>query len=300
MRPNPLRTFLPILALYFSAALAQTPSGPPDGIMVMTFNLRYDNPGDGPNAWPLRKDMAAATILFHKADIVGMQEALRGQISDLETLLPGYAWIGVGRDDGKDGGEFNPVFYSRQRLRVAEQATFWLSATPEAVGSRGWDGACNRLVTWAKFDEIASGRSFYVFNTHFDHVGVVARRESAGLLLRRIAAIAGNGPAVVTGDFNCPPSGEPYRILVAGVEGASPLLDARSASATPLYGGSRSFNGFKPITGPGEIIDHIFVRGGLSVARSGVIADTWDGRFVSDHFPVLAEILLSPSGGPVR
>jgi len=237
--------------------------------------------------------LAAATVLFHKADIIGMQEALRGQIADLENLLPGYGWFGVGRDDGKNGGEFNPVFYSKARLRVIEQATFWLSATPEAAGSRGWDGACNRIVTWARFEETGTGRTFHFFNTHFDHVGPVARRESAGLLLRKIAALAGAGPAVVTGDFNCAAGGEPYKILVAGVEGAAPLVDSRSISRTPSYGGSRSFNGFRPApAGPGEIIDHIFVRGGFSVARSGVIADTWDGRFVSDHYPVLAEVVL--------
>ena len=292
MRANLRRACVPFLASVFAVALAQAPAGPADGITVMTFNLRYNNPGDGPNAWPLRKEMAASTVRFHKADVVGMQEALRGQISDLEALLPGYAWFGVGRDDGKDAGEFNPVFYARDRLRVKEQATFWLSTTPETPGSRGWDGACSRIVTWAKFEETASGRAFHVFNTHFDHVGAVARRESAALLLRRISAVAVAGPAVVTGDFNCPPSGEPYRILTDGVEGGPAIADARALSAIPPYGGSRSFSGFKPVTGPGEIIDHIFVRGGLSVARSGVIADTWDGRFVSDHFPVLAEIVL--------
>jgi endonuclease/exonuclease/phosphatase family metal-dependent hydrolase len=285
--------FLLILLLSVAgSAVLGVPAAPADGIVIMTFNLRYDNPGDGPNAWPNRKEMAAATVRFHEADIVGMQEALRGQISDLETLLPGYGWFGVGRDDGKDAGEFNPVFYRRDKLRVIEQATFWLSATPELSGSRGWDGACNRIVTWARFEVIATGRFFHVFNTHFDHVGEVARRESAGLLLRRIVAIAASGPAVVTGDFNCPPSGEPYRILVGGVEGGPALADARTVSTAPPYGGSRSFNGFKPVTGPGEIIDHIFVRDGVSVVRCGIIADAWNGRFVSDHFPVLAEIGL--------
>jgi endonuclease/exonuclease/phosphatase family metal-dependent hydrolase len=281
-----------LLCPFFAPAQAGGEASEP-GITVMSFNLRYDNPGDGSNAWPNRKGLAAATILFHKADIVGMQEALRDQISDLEALLSGYAWLGAGRDDGKDAGEFNPVFYARARLRVTRQSTFWLSSTPETAGSRGWDGACNRVVTWARFEEIATGRTFHVFNTHFDHVGPVARRESAGLLLRRIAALAGSGPTVVTGDFNCPPSGEPYRILVAGVEGGPALLDARSVSAAPPYGGNRSFNGFRAdAASGGEIIDHIFIRGGVSVVRSGVIAEKWDGRFVSDHYPVLAEIVL--------
>ncbi len=298
MRSNSKSAFILLLVFAAAALSAQASLPSSSGISVMSLNLRYDNPGDGPNAWPLRKDLVAATILFHEADIVGMQEALRGQITDLEGLLPGYGWFGIGRDDGKDAGEFNPVFYSKDRFRVAERATFWLSETPDAAGSRGWDGACNRIVTWARFEEIATGRTFHVFNTHFDHVGPVARRESAGLLLRRIASIAGSGPAVVTGDFNCSANGEPYKILTAGVEGAAPLTDARTVSRTPAYGGGRSFSGFKPAKGPGEIIDHIFVRGGVSVARCGVIAESWDGRFVSDHYPVLAGIILPAA--PVR
>ncbi|MDD8027613.1 MAG: endonuclease/exonuclease/phosphatase family protein [Acidobacteriota bacterium] len=275
-------------------------AAPSEGLVVMTFNIRNGNANDGPNAWPLRKEMVASTIFFHEAAIVGMQEVLRGQIDDLERLLPGYGWFGVGRDDGRDGGEFGPIFYARGRFRLLEQATFWLSATPDVPGSRGWDGACNRIVTWGKFAEIATGRTFYVFNTHFDHLGTTARRESAALLLRKIVEIAGTGPAVVTGDFNCASSDEPYRILTAGVDGGAALVDARTISGRPPYGGSLSFNGFGSVTGAGSIIDHVFVRGGIAAARSGVIAEKWDGRFASDHYPVLAEIRFEPPAGPIR
>ncbi len=278
-----------------SAAADIAPSA--DGLPVLTFNLRYDNPGDGPNAWPARKEIVASTILFHEAAVVGAQEALRGQIADLEALLPGYGWFGLGRDDGKEGGEFNPVFYDKSRLKLLEQATFWLSDTPDVPGSRGWDGACNRIVTWGRFEEIASGRTFHVFNTHLDHVGPTARREGARLLRRKVAEIAGPGPAVVTGDFNCTSEEEPYRILTAGDETAPPLRDARAVSLLPPYGGGRSFSGFRPFSGTGSIIDHIFIRGPVAVARTGVIADVWDGRFVSDHYPVLAEIVFDPSAG---
>ncbi|MCX6559784.1 MAG: endonuclease/exonuclease/phosphatase family protein [Candidatus Aminicenantes bacterium] len=279
---------------------AAGPAPAAGGLAVMTFNIRYNNPGDGPNAWPKRQDLVASTILFHEAAVVGIQEALRGQMTDLERLLPGYGWFGRGRDDGKDGGEFNPVFYAKDHLRLLEQATFWLSATPDVPGSRGWDGACNRIVTWGKFEEIATGRVFHFFNTHFDHIGPIARRESAGLLLRKIAAIAGGGPVVVTGDFNCTSSDEPYRILVAEASSAPPLLDARGVAAIPPYGGTRSFNGFKDGAGTGSIIDHIFVRGDVWVSRIGIIADKWDGRFVSDHYPVLAGILLEPAARRIR
>ncbi len=271
-----------------------------DGLVVMTFNIRLNTAGDGPNAWPLRRDMAASTILFHEAAIVGLQEALRDQITDLEARLPGYGWVGVGRDDGKDGGEFNALFYDRARLRLLEGATFWLSATPDVPGSRGWDAACNRVVSWARFEDRATGRVFHAFNTHFDHMGATARRESALLLLRRIDEIAGSGPAVVTGDFNCTSEDEPYRILISGLAAGAGLRDARTASALPPYGGTRSFNGFRAQTGPGSIIDHIFVRGPAVVARVGVIADKWDGRFVSDHEPVLAEIVVGPAAAEGR
>lgn len=294
--PRRLARAVPLLAVWLLIPGFAVHDSASPGLPILTFNIRYDNAGDGPNAWPARKDIAASTILFHRAAVIGVQEALRGQLRDLEALLPGYGWFGLGRDDGKDGGEFNPVFYDQGRLRLLEGATFWLSEMPEVPGSRGWDGACNRIVTWGRFEEIASGRTFHVFNTHFDHVGRVARRESARLLLRKIEEIAGSGPAVVTGDFNCTFEDEPYRILTAGDEPAPPLRDARAVSLLPPYGGSRSFSGFRPFSGTGSIIDHVFIRGPVAVARTGVIADVWDGRFVSDHYPVLAEVVLGPAG----
>jgi len=262
------------------------------GLTVMTFNVRYDNPKDGPNAWPARKGLAAKTLLFHKADIVGMQECLRGQIADLETLLPGYAWVGVGRDDGKEAGEFCPIFFRKDRLRLLDQSTYWLSETPEEAGSPGWDGACRRIVTWARFAGTPDEGTFFVFNTHFDHVGPEARRKSAELLLRRLAAIAGEAPAVVTGDFNAAAEDEPVRILTSGLNGAPALRDAAALSLTGSYGGGRTFNGFRDEPGTGRIIDFIFVQGTGPVLRHGIIAEKWDGRFVSDHYPVLAEIVL--------
>jgi len=298
-RPLVSLVLVAVLALLFGVLVPARhadhhDSGTEAIVNVMTFNIRYDNPADGPNAWPLRKDLAARTILFHEAGIVGIQEALRGQITDLETLLPDYAWFGIGRDAGRDGGEFNPVFYRKDRYRVLTQSTFWLSATPEVAGSRGWDGACNRIVTWAKFEDSASGVGFFVFNTHFDHRGLAARRESAGLLLRKIRDLAGDSPVIVTGDFNCSSADEPYRLLTTGVDGGPALRDSRGLSRTGSYGGARSFNGFKEDAGPGTVIDHIFVLRAAGVLRHGILADKWDGAFVSDHYPVLAGIAIAP------
>ena len=304
-RIRPKKSDRPVVALILVAVLAllfgslgpgnheeQHAAGISSALNVLSFNIRYDNPADGPNAWPNRKDLVAKTILFHEAGLVGMQEALRGQIADLDSLLPGYARFGVGRDDGREGGEFNPIFYRRDRFRLMSQSTFWLSATPAVAGSRGWDAACNRIVTWGEFEDLTSSARFFLFNTHFDHRGPVARRESAGLLLRKVAEIAGDAPLIVTGDFNCAAADEPYLILRAGVENGPALLDSRDLSQAGSYGGSSSFNGFKNDTTSGAMIDHIFVRHVAAVSRHGILVDRGDGRFVSDHYPVLAGIVL--------
>lgn len=261
------------------------------GLTILSFNIRYDNPQDGEHSWPHRQNLAAGTVLFHKADLIGMQEALRHQIEDLIPLLPGYDWIGVGREDGKAAGEFSPLFYKCSRLEPLAQSTFWLSETPDVAGSRSWDAALPRIVTWAKFRDAESGLEFFAFNTHFDHRGETARVESAALILKKVKAIAAGAPVIVTGDFNCTPDSEPYRILTTGAGGISGLKDTRNLVDGP-YGGSQTFNGFREDINPEQRIDYVFTGMGIQVLRFGVIADRWGGRFASDHYPVLAEILL--------
>lgn len=254
---------------------------------VMTFNVRFDNPADGPDAWSARRDRVAATILDARADVVGVQEALPHQLQELDALLPGYAWIGVGRDADL-GGEHSAIVFREERLEPLESGTFWLSETPEATGSRGWDAAFPRIVTWARFRDRANGRSFHLFNTHFDHVGETARRESARLLARRIREIAGtSGPVVVTGDFNATPESEPVTTLMreAGVR------DARAVSAAPPTGPDSTWNAFRAIE-PGRRIDFVFVGDRVSVRSHAIIDRTFEGRFPSDHLPVLAELTL--------
>jgi endonuclease/exonuclease/phosphatase family metal-dependent hydrolase len=274
------------------ALLRPSPVSDADELRVMTFNIRYDEPADGANAWPHRKESAAAAIAVHGADIAGLQEALVSQIRDLEALLPGYAWVGVGRDDGKEAGEYSPIFYRKDRFRLVSTSTFWLSETPDRPGVKGWDAACPRVVTHARLEDGRTGRTIAAFNTHFDHVGLRAREESARLVLARIRGAAGEGSVVLTGDFNCTREAPPYRILVG--EGGTPFLrDARALSRLAPYGPSSSFNGFGREAGPGILIDHIFVDASFDVLRWGVLPGRWEGRFVSDHNPVLAELRLA-------
>ncbi|MEE2608946.1 MAG: endonuclease/exonuclease/phosphatase family protein [Pseudomonadota bacterium] len=256
-------------------------------LKVMSFNIRYNNPNDGEHTWPNRKNRVASVIRFHGADLIGMQEALRDQIEDLQQLLPEYSWIGVGRDDGVDAGEFSPFFYRRDQFEVIDQGTFWLSETPELPGSRSWDAAITRLANWARLKDLRNNRSFFYLNTHFDHRGEQARTESARLIVSRLQIMAANEPIIVTGDFNVPPSTETYQIMTAS------LRDSRLLSITPPHGPEGTFSGFTVVPGSSyRRIDYIFVAEGIKVQRYGVISDQWNGNYPSDHLPVLAELLL--------
>lgn len=264
---------------------------------VMSFNIRFNNPVDGDNAWPNRKEMVASMIQFHDTDLVGIQEALKVQMDDLAILLPEYNWIGVGRDDGKEAGEYSAIFYRKDRLQDLQHGTFWLSATPEIAGSMGWDAACVRVVTWAKFKDRETGEIFYHFNTHFDHVGESARRESAKLLLRKIEEMVKTKPVIVTGDFNATENSPAYEILTKGMIGEAAsnqphsLADARYVSMRAHHGPDWTFHGFETVVDRPRI-DYIFVSKNVQVERHGVLSDRWNGRYPSDHLPVLAELVL--------
>lgn len=288
-----LATFLALAA----AACASLPPPARDAVRalrVMSFNVRYDEARDGANAWPRRKDMVAGTIAFHRADVAGLQEVLASQLADLRELLPEYAAVGVGRDDGREAGEFNPILFRKDRFRLLGSSTFWLSEDPERPGVKGWDAACARVVTWARLRDLWTGVTFVAFNTHFDHVGERARRESARLILSELPRIAGGAPFVLTGDFNCTREDPAHQALVSGGERGALLRDARDLAARPPFGPPASFNGFRAEPAAGLPIDHIFVGPSVVVARIGILPATWAGRFVSDHNPVLAEIRLAP------
>lgn len=252
---------------------------------VMTFNIRYNNPNDGEHAWPNRKLQVVNTITFHQAELVGMQEVLQNQLDDLETLLPGYSWIGVGRDDGERAGEFSPIFYRTEKFALLSSGTFWLSESPEIVASKSWDAALTRIATWARFTHLDSGKSFVFLNTHFDHRGEQARIESAKLIIERVRLLAEGSPVIVTGDFNVPPSSPAYATMTEH------LRDSRLVSATPAYGPEATFSGFSVGSiVDGDRIDYIFVDETIEVLRHGALSGHIDGSYPSDHLPVIAEI----------
>lgn len=259
-------------------------------IKVMTFNIRYDTKDDGINQWSNRKERAAEMVKYNEADFVGMQEALISQIKDLQERLPNYSWIGVGRDDGKEEGEFSPIFYNKKKFTLHKNNTFWLSDSCDKVGF-GWDAACRRVVTYGYFKENKTGKMFYVFNTHFDHKGQIARRESAKLVLRKIHEIAGKKPAILTGDFNAIPDEEPIKILV-DESNLHKLIDSEKISKTPHFGPYSTFNGFKGEEITDRHIDYIFVKNGIKCLKHATHSDAWGGLYPSDHFPVSAFLVL--------
>jgi endonuclease/exonuclease/phosphatase family metal-dependent hydrolase len=260
-------------------------------LRVMSFNLRYDNPGDGINAWPNRRDWVSSLIRFHGADVVGVQEALATMLRDMDTRLPGFARIGVGRRDGVSAGEFSAILYRTNRLAVQDSGTFWLSPTPAVVGSKGWDAAIERIATWARFRDRQNGCGFVVLNAHFDHMGETARQESARLIRRQLGVLAAGLPIVMTGDLNSTPSSTAYRALTRDTisEATPPLRDAFANSLTEHYGPTSTWNAFKAIE-PGQRIDYVLVSSTVTVISHGILPDSWDGRFPSDHLPVLSTL----------
>ena len=266
-------------------AVAQT-------LTVMSWNIRYNNPGDGLNAWPHRKDWVAEIISGNKIDIAGFQEVLVGQFEDLKQRLPDMEAYGVGRDDGKAAGELSPVFFRRDRFELLEKSTFWLSPTPDEPGSKGWDAALPRIASWLKLKDRQSGSVFFVVNTHFDHKGEKARTESAGLIVGKLQKEFSGHPVLLTGDFNTTPGTPPYQTLVhVDSTGEAAFLDTFQHSVYEPEGPNSTWNGFKEIV-PDQRIDFIFTRGSKMVLNLRILTDQRDGRFPSDHLPVVSEIEL--------
>ncbi len=252
---------------------------------VMTYNIKLDHPKVGPNSWDNRKDLIVSQINFYEPDIFGVQEALPNQMQYLDGILENYNFIGVGRDDGKDEGEYSAIFYKVDLFKVLESNTFWLSETPDEV-SMGWDAVCNRICTYALLENRKTKQRFWVFNTHFDHVGKEARMESPKLILKKMDILnRENLPVVLMGDFNLESETEHIQIL------KNNLFDAKDVSETKPFGPSGTYNGFhfeKPVT---LTIDYVFVsKQNISIKKYGVLSDSKDCKYPSDHLPIIVFI----------
>ncbi len=256
---------------------------------VISLNIRYDNPRDGNNDWPGRKDMVVSFLHEQQPDIFGLQEALWHQYRYIDSLMTGYSSVGVGRDDGEMKGEMGPLFYNNTRFRLIESETFWLSGTPDLPGSRGWGAVLPRIVTWVKLGDKDSGKEFYFFNTHYSHMSDSARLMSSVILLDRVREITGDTFFVITGDFNMLPESKAYQILTE--EGATDALirDTYILSETEPSGMVCTFNRFSDSPMEGRI-DYIFVREGASVKNHTTLKYKKDSLFISDHWPVRVTI----------
>lgn len=271
-------------------------------LYVGSYNIRYQNGEDNQkgDGWAKRCPVVCDQLNFEHPDIFGAQEVLEPQLQDMLGRLDGYAYLGVGRDDGKQKGEYAVIFYDPKKLRLLNNGHFWLSPTPEKP-SLGWDAACIRICTWGEFEDLTTGLQFYFFNLHMDHVGTTARRESAKLVVERIRQMAGNNcPVVLTGDFNVDQNDEIYTIFTQ-----SGLLQDSYEQTRLRFAENGTFNAYHQERKTDSRIDHVFVSPLFQVERYGVLTNTyWDEqrRLPSDHYPVFVRLqakeVLPPAESP--
>ncbi|GAA4646469.1 endonuclease/exonuclease/phosphatase family protein [Pontixanthobacter gangjinensis] len=252
---------------------------------VMTYNIKYANEKDGENSWSKRKAWITSQIGFYEPDILGVQEAVKAQLEHFSEELDQYAVIGEARDGG-DKGEFSAILYKKEKFDILKEDTFWLSQTPDEV-SRGWDADFNRVCTYALFENKETGEKFWIFNTHFDHVGTEARRESSKLITSKIKELNKEElPVLLMGDFNLEPDSEEIKMI------SEFLVDSRD-KADKTFGPEGTFNGYnfsEPVT---RRIDYIFSNEEVLVIKYAVLSDSKDLRYPSDHFPVMVEVEFS-------
>ncbi len=257
-------------------------------LSLMTYNIRYATVNDGENQWEKRKGYLAEQIAFYGPDVFGIQEGLDHQIDFLKKSLSDYSYVGVGRDDGKKKGEYCAIFYHKEKLQLIIEDTFWLSPTPEKV-SKGWDAALERICTYALFEENVSGKRFLVFNTHFDHIGEKARENSAELIVKKVTEInKDNVPVFILGDFNLNENSKAITYL------STVFNDSRSSSEAKPFGPHGTFTGFEFHEPVKDRIDYIFSsKENTSVKKYGVLTDSKDGKYPSDHFPVIVKVKMN-------
>jgi len=278
------------VALFFGVVLACTGCTMPAPFRVMSFNIRYGTANDGENCWENRREMVVETIQAGAPDIIGLQEVLDFQADYLREALPDYDFVGVGRDDGVSAGEFVPIMFRSDVFKLVDVGHVWLSEQPDSPGVRGWDAACPRMFTWVRLGFKKSPlNSIYVINTHFDHVGKRARRESAEMIRQTVEALGGK-PIVVMGDFNCGPNSPPHRALTEDRGNLAELKDAYAVLDKPAAE-SGTFNAFRGKCG-GARIDWILFNRRLEPLDAAIDRRSFDGRYPSDHFPVSATLRL--------
>ena len=253
-------------------------------IKVMTYNIKYDNVNDTVNNWNDRKGSMLKLIRYYNPVIIGMQEALHHQVTYVDSELLNYSYVGVGRDDGRQKGEYSPIHYDHTKLKVLKNNTFWLSTTPAKV-SVGWDAAMERICTYALFEHTSNHQKFYVFNTHFDHIGKLARENSTKLILKKIKEInEDHYPVVLMGDLNLGPDEEPIQYIKMNMD------DGKDIAQKSFYGPEGTFNGFDAHMELDRRIDYIFVKG-FEVQWYVHIDDRMENnKHISDHLPVIANL----------
>ncbi len=297
------KIFLSSVSLLFALTMSA------QSIFVGTYNIRNRNSGDEKKGevWATRCKVICDMINFEAPDVFGTQEVLVGQLRDLRAGLDNYDYIGVGRDDGKEAGEYSALFYKKDHLTLLNNGNFWFNETPDKP-KLGWDAACIRICTWGEFKQKATGFRFFHFNLHMDHVGIVARREAAKLIVKKIREIAKGAPVVVTGDFNVDQTNEIFKIFTdSGI-----LKDSYSA-ARLRFAENGTFNSFNTNFWSSSRIDHVFVSPEFTVDRYGILTNAYwtpkeaeaqkgndapseidfkerDRRAPSDHYPVMVHM----------
>ena len=264
----------------FAVAGCTSVAGEQD-IRVISYNIRYMNDKDGDNSWKFRKQASINMVNEEQPTVFGLQEAVKAQVDFLQENLPDYAYYGVGRNDGKESGEFMAIFYKKEAVELLDHGTFWLAATPDTP-TKGWDGQCFRTCTWTIFKCKDTGKQFAFLNTHLDHKGKVAQQEGMKTIVKKIGELVPKDmPVFLSGDFNTRtdnPIYEPLKAIMA---------DSRElATETDHHG---TYTGWKVRETP-VVVDHIFVRG-VEVDKFQVLCDkNYGAEYISDHYPVLSVV----------
>ena len=259
-------------------------------LRVMTFNIKYGTDREHP--WEERRPAAVATIEEVAPDLFGTQELLFFQIQDLAREMPQYHWLGLGRAGGSED-EFMAIFYLHERFKVLAFDHFWLSETPETIGSISWDHTNKRMVTWVRFQDVSTGAEFYHWNTHFDHRSSLARQNSAALIRERINRQRPRAPVIVTGDFNAPQEGDVYQAMIAADGNRVDLQDAWTLAEEIVGEQVGTFHSWRGANENPTRIDWILVSPEWKVETARVVTSDLDGVYPSDHFPVVADLVLT-------